>query len=162
MPRTLSWKVFPEWCLMCSALTVSHFVSCHDHIIDVMKQAVVIAQRRLSCHLSTLGQKRQLGICHQDVVFFRADPQFLIMSRIISLITSSSVVDCGWSALSVVHGPRHGHTVSDRVTYQLWLIASSRIMISSSCQGWLQCVFYLLPVQPQLLFVFIHKRFCFD
>lgn len=108
----------------CSAMsdvlnTYSHLVSCHDNISDVMERAVVIAQRRLNCHL---GQKRQLGICHQDVVFFRADLRFLIVSQVyhcqpaISLITSSSAVDCDWRALSVAHGVRG--TVEDRVSYQ--------------------------------------------
>lgn len=88
--------------------TYSHFFSCHDHISDVMKQAVVIAECRLSCHYSILGPERQLSICHQDVRFFRADPQSLTMQKsqmchgepVILLLTSSSVVDCECSALS--------------------------------------------------------------
>lgn len=60
-----------------------------------------IAGCRLSCHFPTQGLDRELGICHQDVMFFRADPQFRVVRKsqmwetVNSLITSSSEVDCG-------------------------------------------------------------------
>lgn len=102
------WKACTERRLIRSAPTVSHFVSCHDHISDVMRQSAVIAECRLSCHFSTLGPERQLGICHQDAMFFRAGPQLLVVQKshmflrepVCPLINSSSVVprECGtWS-----------------------------------------------------------------
>lgn len=97
-----SWKACTECRLMRSAPAVSHFVSCHDHISDVMRQSVAIAECRLSCHFSTLGLERQLGICHQDVMFFRAGPQLHVVHKshmclrepVCPLINSSSVAPC--------------------------------------------------------------------
>lgn len=105
---------------------VFNFVSCHDCISDVMKQAVVTAPCRL-WHLSTPGQRRHLASC-QDVVH-GAWKHYLAVSHMKPLLRC---VATGSEQKSIAE-------LADSWT------TSPRIFLSSAVMS----VFHLLSVQPR-------------